>query len=230
MINKEIVICILNKNDGKNLNLLKNKIISIKKKYKTYLIDSNSTDNSVKISRMINLQVINLKNLSRGEAIIKCINLFKNNFKYIIFTSSDGEENLNDISKFKIYFEKGYDLVIASRTMPGGKFKSDSEIKWIHRKIFLKFINFLINKLFKSNLYDCWNGFRGVKLDCFNKIKIMEKNFLVEAEMTIKFLKKKLKIVEFPTIELPRKFGQSSNPPISSGFGHIKLLIKEYFI
>lgn len=230
MIKKEIVVCILNKNDGKNLNLLRSKIINIKKKYKAYLIDSNSTDNSLEICKMVNLKVIDVKNLSRGEAIIKCINLFKNNFKYIIFTSSDGEEDLNDISKFKIYFKKGFDLVIASRTMPGGKFKSDSEVKWIFRKIFLKFINFMINKLFKSNLHDCWNGFRGIRLNCFNKIKITEKDYLVEAEMTIKFLKNKLRVTEFPTIELPRKFGKSSNPTISSGFGHIKLLMKEYFI
>ena len=33
--------------------------------------------------------------------------------------------------------------------------------------------------------------------------------------------------MEFPTVEYPRKFGKSSNSIISSGFGHLKLLVKE---
>ena len=159
----------------------------------------------------------------RGDSIIECIKKFKDNFKFIIFTSSDGEENLDDILEFNDYFDKGADLVIASINIRG-KFKSDSELKWLLETLFknVTFFNFLQGKL-----YDCWNGFRGFKLKCFDNIQLKEKNYLVEAETTIKFLKRGYKVMEFPTVEYPRKFGKSSNSIISSGFGHLKLLVKE---
>ena len=46
--------------------------------------------------------------------------------------------------KFEKYFDDGADMVIASRLMPGGYFKSDKNILWIHRKLFLIFITFII--------------------------------------------------------------------------------------
>ena len=67
----------------------------------------------------------------------------------IIFTSSDGEENLDDISYFKKYFSEGADLVIGSRLKDGGKFKSDSELKDSQKA--LKFITYLINTSLMEN-------------------------------------------------------------------------------
>ncbi len=224
----KIIVCILNKNDGENLKLLQTDIINFSKKYKTVFVDANSEDESRLIAKSMGLEVMDL-NLSRGEAISHCVNNFKNKYNYIIFLSSDGEEDVKDIFKFEKYFDDGADMVIASRLMPGGYFKSDKNILWIHRKLFLIFITFIINLLFRGNIFDCWNGFRGFKLKCFEEIKIEEKNHLVEAETTIKFLKKKFKIVEFPTKENPRIYGKSVNPPIKSGIGHIILVIKEFF-
>ena len=181
----------------------------------------------IKIAQNFGINISNFGSLSRGESIKECINKFKKDFEYIIFTSSDGEENLDDISYFKKYFSEGADLVIGSRLKDGGKFKSDSELKWIHRKLYLKFITYLINTFFNGKLTDCWNGFRGFKMKCFENIKLTETNYLVEAETTIKFLKKGYIVREFPTIEYPRKYGNSSNSIINSGFGHLKLLLKE---
>ena len=100
---------------------------------------------------------------------------------------------------------------------------------WIHRKLYLILITFLINKIFKGSVSDCWNGYRGFRLKCFEKIEILEKDYLVEAETTIKFLKNNFSIFEFPTKENPRKFGKSSNKIIKSGLGHLTLIFKNIF-
>jgi len=226
---KNLIVCMLNKNDGENLDILKKKIRKVSKDFNLVLVDSNSTDRSCQIAKEINMKIINTGNLSRGESIKKCINIFKNKFDYIVFTSSDGEEDLNDLYKFEDLFMRGADMVIASRLMRGGYFKSDINIYWFHRKLYLIFITYLINFFFDGKLKDCWNGFRGFKLKCFNKIAIEEKNYLTEAETTIKFLKNKFSILEFPTKENPRKFGKSSNSIIYSGIGHIILIIKNIF-
>lgn len=224
-----LIVCVLNKNDGKNLDTIKLKLKKISKIYKVVLIDGDSQDQSHNIAKEIGIEIYNFKTLSRGESISECIKLFQQNYDYIIFTSSDGEEDIEDIFKFEKYFKRGGDLVIASRLLDGGYFKSDKNFFYIHRKIFLKFITFSINKIFKGKLTDCWNGFRGFKLKCFEKIKIEEKDYLVEAETTIKFLKNQHSIYEFPTKENPRLYGKSSNTIFKSGFGHLILIIKNIF-
>ena len=80
MKNKETVICILNKNDGQNLETLKNKIANVNNTFSTFLIDGNSNDNSLEIAKSFDLKILNFGNLSRGDTIIECIKKFKNNF------------------------------------------------------------------------------------------------------------------------------------------------------
>ena len=106
MKDEKIIVCILNKNDGKNLKTLETKIQKVNQYYTTYLIDGNSTDDSIKIAQNFGINISNFGSLSRGESIKECINKFKKDFEYIIFTSSDGEENLDDISYFKSIFQK----------------------------------------------------------------------------------------------------------------------------
>ncbi len=226
---EKLIVCILNKNDGKNLNLNKDKIKNLNKKFEIILVDSNSKDISKDVAKEINLKIFDVNNLSRGEAIKECVMKFKKSYDYIIFTSSDGEEDFDDLCNFKPLFDKGADMVIASRLAKGGYFKSDINLLWIHRKIYLILITFLINKIFKGNVSDCWNGYRGFRLKCFEKIDILEKDYLVEAETTIKFLKNNFLICEFPTKENPRKFGKSGNKIIKSGIGHLTLILKNIF-
>ena len=103
---EKLVVCILNKNDGKNLNLNKEKIKNLSEKFEIILVDSNSTDISHAIAKEIDLKILNVNNLSRGEAIKECVMKYKKNYDYIIFTSSDGEEDLDDLPNFMPLFDK----------------------------------------------------------------------------------------------------------------------------
>jgi len=108
-------------------------------------------------------------------------------------------------------------------------FKSDYNIFYLHRKLFLYFISKMINFLFEGNIKDCWNGYRGLDTIKAREINLVQNDFLLEAEMTIKFLKRGYAVKEFSTIERVRYFGKSQNPALTSGWGHIVLLFKEYY-
>ena len=108
-------------------------------------------------------------------------------------------------------------------------FKSDHNYFYIHRKIFLFIISFMVKFLFGGDIKDCWNGYRGLNTKAANNLNLNESDFLLEAQMTIKFLKRGYIVKEVPTVERPRYFGESQNPIFLSGWGHIFLLIKEFF-
>jgi len=122
---------------------------------------------------------------------------------------------------------KGNDLVIGSRVINIKSHKSFYNRSFIHRLIFLKIITFFVNLFFKGSLTDSWNGYRGFKTKKLKKIKSLANDHLIELEQSIKFLKKKFKITEFPTVEKNRIGGVSKIPIFTTGFLMIILIIKE---
>lgn len=225
-IKPTFALVVLNKNDADSLNLILNEIdLNL---FNTVLgIDGNSNDNSLEIFKKYSIPCINRISGGRGGAIKYAIKNISED--YIIFLSSDGEEDPGDLPKIKQELLNGAELVIASRMLKDSGFKSDHNYYYIHRKIFLLFISFMVKLLFGGDIKDCWNGYRGLNTKAAKTLNLSENDFLLEAQMTIKFLKRGYLVSEVQTIERPRYFGKSQNPVFLSGWGHIFLLIKEFF-
>ena len=227
-----IALCLLVLNEYNCLKVIIPKILKNKKKLnisKIYAIDGGSTDNSVKLLKKNKIKVLGQSNKGRGSA-------FKIAFKKIkarnyIFFSPDGNEDFRDIKKFKYYFEKKYDLIIASRMMKGAVNEEDDHIfklrKWANN--FFNFVaNFFFNK--KNYITDSINGFRGVSLNAIKKINITADDFTIEYQMTIRAMKKKLKIIEFPTTEFKRISGKTKAKSIPTGLRFIKRFFQELLL
>jgi len=225
-INATFALVILNKNDAHSLNLVLNET-NFKLFDSVLGIDGDSKDNSLEIFKKYSIPCANRISGGRGGAIKFAIENISEDF--VIFLSSDGEENPEDLIKIKEDLLKGADLVIASRMLKNSGFKSDHNYFYIHRKIFLSFISFMVKFFFGGDIKDCWNGYRGLNTKIAKTLKLDESDFLLEAQMTIKFLKKGYSVREVPTRERPRYFGESQNPVFLSGWRHIVLLIREFF-
>ena len=64
-----------------------------------------------------------------------------------------------------------------------------------------RFFSFLLSVIYNQNISDSNNLLRGFSKEVFNKLNLREKGEGVMFEMTLKALKNKLKIDEFPTEE-----------------------------
>ena len=226
-MNKTFSLILLNKNDADSLVLVLNETnLTI---FDFVLgVDGNSSDNSLDVFKKYKIQFVSNIQGGRGGAIKYAINNINTDF--LIFLSSDGEENPSDLQIMMDELRSGADLVIASRMGKSGTgFKSDHNFFYIHRKLFLFFISKMVQVLFGGKIKDCWNGYRGLNVAKARTLDLDADDFLLEAQMTIRFLKSKFVVCEVPTIERPRYFGSSQNPAISSGWGHLVLLYKEFF-
>ena len=220
-------LVILNRNDADSLDLVLKEVDLASFDFVLGL-DGNSTDNSVEVFKKYGIECKSNVPGGRGGAIKYAINHLTSDF--IIFLSSDGEENPAELLKMMNELRSGADLVIASRVGRNGSgFKSDHNILYIHRKLFLFFISKMIQVLFGGNVKDCWNGYRGLAVAKARSLDLDANDFLLEAQMTIRFLKRGFVVREVPTVERPRYFGVSQNPAISSGWGHLVLLYDEFF-
>ena len=226
-------LCLLVLNEYECLRVIIPKLLKNKKKLKVskiFAIDGGSKDQSVQYLKKNKISVIGQSMKGRGSA-------FKIAFKKInainyIFFSPDGNENIDDIKKFDKYFNKKFDLVIASRMMKGAVNEEDSDFiklrKWANNAF-----NFLANFFFnKENIYitDSINGFRGITKSAAKKINVTADDFTIEYQMTIRAMKKRMKILEFPTIESSRIYGDTKAKSIPTGLRFLKRLFTEIFL
>ena len=199
-----------------------------------FAVDGGSTDGTLDFFTNNNVKVVGQSKKGRGEAFRIA---FKNSKSdVLIFFSPDGNENPEDILNIKNEFKKDKktDIVIASRMIKGARNEEDDKIfRW--RKWANNWFNFLANLLFNKNFFtnyitDSINGFRGIRRDSFNKLSLDALGFTIEYQSTIRAFKKKMKIVEIPTIEGQRIGGESYAKSIPTGIKFIKCLVKEIFV
>src|SRR3989344_8145154 len=165
----------------------------------------------------------------RGEAFRLAVE--KSTGDVLIFFSPDGNEDPMDIPKFKRYFEEGADIVIASRMMKGAHNEEDDSWwrlrKWVN-KTFGIMANIFWNRSGKF-VTDTINGYRAIKKDVFKELNLDGPGYTIEYQMSIRAMKMRKKIVEFPTYESGR-IGPGGSPSMSTGIAFIKCLWREILL
>jgi glycosyltransferase involved in cell wall biosynthesis len=194
-----------------------------------YAIDGGSTDGSIEFYQSHNVNVIGQSRRGRGDAFLQAFD--KIDADAYIFFSPDGNEDVNDIKKFRHYLEtQNADIVIASRMMAGAKNEEDDNLfRW--RKWANKSFNWLANRLFNqraADITDSINGFRAITKKAADQLKLDAVDYTIEYQMTMRAFKHNLNIIEFPTIEGQRVHGETQASSIPTGLRFLKALWHEY--
>lgn len=224
-VKAKVSLVILNKNDAVSLKVIYPQI-PFDCIDECFVIDGQSSDESAKVCAELGLRVIVQDKLGRGEAFR--IARGETSGDYVVFLSSDGNENPADIPKFIELLENGNDMVIASRLINGGRNKDDGRFFPI-RKWMLQLFTWAVNFAWKSNLTDVWNGYRAFRTNKLKTLTTTADNNLIELQQTIRAIKLNYRIAEFPTIEGQRISGKTQNPLLKTGLGLIGILLSELF-
>ncbi len=170
------------------------------------VIDDNSPDDTAKIaSRLKNVKVIVRKNeRGVGSAIYKGIKLAKGNI--IAWMDCDLSMPPETLAEMLNKMD-GYDVVVGSRYVEGGKDKRD-----FLRVLTSRAINLMANIILNFKIRDYDSGFIAAKRDVFDKVTFNPKG---HGEYCIEFLyrctKKKLKVKELGYTFRDRKKGTSKS-------------------
>lgn len=90
----------------------------------------------------------------------------------------------------------------------------------------VRFLTFLNNFLFRSNLTDIYTCYKLVRADFIKNIKIESKGFEIEVEITCKILKNKGIIREVPISYFPRTFLQGKSIRFKDGLIGLITILK----
>jgi len=233
MRNMRITLCLLTRNERECLEKLYPLIppASPGAGYDEIVaIDGGSTDGTLEFYRDHGVPVLGQSRRGRGEAFQLAFRELRSDA--FLFFSPDGNEAVADLRRFRGYLEGGADLVIASRMMEGAVNEEDAQTlrfrKWANNAF-----NFLANALFRRSgpyISDSINGYRAITAAAARQLALDAADYTIEYQMTIRALKHRLRIVEFPTVEGQRLAGQTGAPSMSTGWRFLRRLWNEIAI
>jgi len=190
-------------------------------------VDGNSTDGTRDILEKWGIETLRQTRRGRGAAYLEAMEAYPADAW--LFFSPDGNEDIADIPKFRAALEAGADLVIASRMMKGAYNEEDGHVIR-PRKAANKVFNFFANLAFRKQgpyVSDSINGFRAIRRELAEKLKLDANDYTIEYQMTMRALAARARIAEFPTHEYPRVAGDTGAPSIPTGIAFLRCFFRE---
>jgi len=204
MMKLDIIIPVYNEDENivRLLKALEDEVVCNFRVLICYDSESDKTLKYVKNRNVINKEILLIKNPKRGPnpAIIEGINSSK--AEIILIYMADDFESVKLINNMINLIERGNDLVIPSRFIPGGNMLGAKKIK----KMITIIGSYLIYYLARIPFKDCTNAFKMFSANLKNKIKLdSTTGFTFALELTTKSYLSNFKIIEIPSVWIETK-------------------------
>jgi dolichol-phosphate mannosyltransferase len=171
------------------------------------VMDGRSTDATAERGRAAGARVVQDPGLGKGAAIRA--SLMECSTEYIVFMDADGSHDAADIPSLVGPVASGdVDLCIGSR-FAGGSDELSVTIAQLIRTIGNILMNIAINKRWNVELTDTLNGFRALRRKTAIEVGLIEDKHTIEQEMVMKFLRHGHLVMNVPTHEYKRLYGES---------------------
>lgn len=208
-------------NERQNLGILFLRLLKVFKEIKGYLmsvlvVDDNSSDGTEEavcsfIKEHSDIYLLKRKNKTGlGSAYIAGFQYAINKLKPDIIFQMDGDlsHNPQDLPRFLKEINDGYDLVIGSRYIKGGRIPDWS----LKRRLISRGGNFFARFIAGLPVIDCTSGFRAIKAALLEKINldsITVQGYAFQITLLYELIRNKAKIKEIPITFYDRTYGQT---------------------
>ncbi len=185
-------------------------------------VDDGSTDGSREILRQLDfsgLVIFHQQNAGKGAALKT--GLVRASGEIIITQDADLEYDPADLPRL-------LEPILAGRAevVYGSRIAGNNPIG--HRRYYLGnlFLSKLASWLYRSRLTDIETGYKVFRREAISDLDLQADDFGIEAELTAKILKKKIKILELPISYRPRRFSEGKKISWRDGLRAVWLLFK----
>lgn len=160
------------------------------------VINDGSNDNSRQILEQIKDIILINHDRNKGKAIAIKTGLNYVQGDLLIIQDADLEYSPDDYKILINGFNQYKTVIYGSRKQKG----------YFHYFLGVRILSFITNLLYLSNLKDIYTCYKLIPANIIKSINIESRGFEFEAEITVKILKKGIKIKEIPINYYPRKF------------------------
>jgi len=217
----EISVIIPTRNEAQNLPFVLPYIPSIVSE--VILVDGNSTDDTVAVAQQLwpSILVVQQKGKGKGDALRTGI--AASTGKIIVTLDADCSAKPDEIPRFVEALMEGFDFAKGSRFLPGG---GSEDITWL-RQMGNYWLCKLTNVLFGTHFTDLCYGYNAFWKYCFEQAKIECDGFEVETFINLRMHRCEMKIIEVPSFEYQRRYGQSNLRTFRDGWRVLQTIMRE---
>lgn len=222
----DITIIIGCKNEGEG-------IAQILKSVKDYageiiVVDGHSNDGTKEIARRTGARFFLDNKKGRGDALK--IGVTKATKPIIVFFDADGSHEAKDIPALvEPILNNEADMVVGSRIKGGCLDATLRTFLDVCRTAGSNLMVYLVNQRFKTDLTDILYSFRAIKTDVAKKLELKANNFAIEQDMVVRCLKKGYRILEVPSQEHARGWGEAKLKTLM-GIELFFILVRDLFL
>ena len=186
------------------------------------VIDDCSTDNTKNIlKRITGIKLISHeKNMGKGAGIKSALKCMTGDI--ILTQDADLEYDPSDYPKLMEPFLKANACVVY-----GSRLLLDNPRNGLIFSQGGLLATRLTNWLYKTNLTDLPTGYKAYKREVLEKLILKENGFALEPEITIKLLKRNIKIIEVPISYNPRTVKEGKKIKIFDAFPYFWQILKQ---
>ncbi|MGH4021365.1 MAG: glycosyltransferase family 2 protein [Pseudonocardiaceae bacterium] len=188
------------------------------------LVDGNSTDATLVTARSSrpDLRVVTQQHTGKGDALRA--GFLAASGDVIVMIDADGSMSPQEIPHFLHFLSNGYDFVKGSRFVGGGGSLDITRTRRLGNRALLQ----LVNTLYDAHLTDLCYGFCAFHRRYLAFLDLTTPGFEIETQMTISALRAGLRIAEVPSLELPRRHGQSNLRTFRDGTRVLRTVLREH--
>lgn len=188
------------------------------------VIDGHSTDNTAEIAKKHGVLFYLDERKGKGAALRLAAQ--KATKDILLFIDADWSHNPADIPRLLQPIKDGNADHVSGSRMLGGSDELFSSIREVIRLLGSEIITLTINNRFGVRLTDSQNGFRSIRREVFLNLDLTEDITTIEQEMVIKTLRNGYRLVEVPTHEYRRNYGDSKINVLKVGPRYVYCLVK----
>ncbi len=176
------------------------------------VVDDNSPDGTSDLVRELGERFGNIRLLWRpskmgpGSAHAEGYKAAKG--EIIVGMDTDFSHDPNEIPKFVEKIDDGFDVVLASRYIQGGKYEVNSFQTW-RKKMASRFGNMLISNLARIPAHDATTSLRAIRREVVQNVETESAGNSFFMEFVIKAYRKGYRITEIPIVFKDRMIGKS---------------------
>lgn len=228
-----ISIIVPARNEAKNLEIVLPLLPPV---HEVILIDGNSVDGTAEVAKRVlpSIDVIHQTRKGKGNALV--CGFERATGDIIVMFDADGSADAAEIPRFVDALIAGADVAKGSRFMPGGS----SEDITFHRNLGNKFLNLTTNVLLGTRYTDLCYGYNAfwrrivpaldlpaVDIPGAEGEMVWGDGFEIETLLNCRIAENRLKIVEVPSVELPRIHGESNLNAVKDGLRVLRTVLDE---
>ena len=188
------------------------------------LVDGNSTDVTLTTAQAYrpDLRIVPQEGIGKGSALRTGFQAATGDI--IVMMDADGSMSPQEIRHYVHFLTHGYDFVKGSRFISGG---GSLDITFI-RRLGNLFLLTAFNTVYDAHLTDLCYGFCAFHRRYLEHLRLSSTGFEIEAEMTVRAMQAGLRITEVPSLELPRRSGESNLHAIRDGIRVLRTVLRHH--